>query len=141
MSKVVKINTSEVPEPASANWSNALQVGNEIILSGMTAHPFTERAAQELRPLNVYEQTIIVLNKCKALVEAAGGNIGNIYRLRIYVINIADKDEVGRARLDFFSGQSVFPTSTLVAIKQLVFPELSVEIEASARLDINLSTI
>ncbi|BDH47800.1 hypothetical protein TUM12370_38440 [Salmonella enterica subsp. enterica serovar Choleraesuis] len=141
MSQVAKITSPEVPELSTATWSNALRIGNEIVLSGMTPHPFTERAAKELRPLSVYDQTIIVLNKCKALVEAAGGHIGNIYRLTVYVTDIADKDEVGRARRDFFSGQRTFPTSTLVGVKELVFPDLRVEIEASARLDIDLSTL
>ncbi|VVO18022.1 hypothetical protein PS691_03955 [Pseudomonas fluorescens] len=35
----------------------------------------------------------------------------------------------------------VFPPSTLVEVSALVFPELRVEIEAGARLDLDLHTV
>lgn len=135
---VQRIQASSLPELATASWCNALLIGNEVVMSGMTGHPATRTAALAGAPLGVYEQTLLVLNKARALVEAAGGHIGNIYRLTVYLTAIADKDEVGRARRDFFHGFAHFPTSTLVEVSALVFPELVVEIEASARLDIDL---
>ncbi|VVO73749.1 hypothetical protein PS838_05791 [Pseudomonas fluorescens] len=45
------------------------------------------------------------------------------------------------ARRDFFAGQALFPTSTLAEVSALVFPELRVEIEAGARLDLDLRTV
>ncbi|MBJ2245815.1 MULTISPECIES: Rid family hydrolase [Pseudomonas] len=125
-----------VVAPAGASWSNALLIGREVVMSGMTAHPASREAT-----LDCYAQTLVVLGKIQALVEAAGGHIGTIYRLTVYLTDIADKDQVGRARRDFFGGQAVFPTSTLVAVSALVFPELRVEIEASARLDVDLRTV
>jgi len=125
------VMSDKVPELPAASWSNCLIIGNEIVLSGMTAHP-----ASRGKALGPYEQTIVVLEKILALVEAAGGTIHNIYKLVIYVTNIADKHEVGRARHDFFNAP--YPCSTLVAVSGLVFPELKVEIEAFARLDIDL---
>ncbi|WP_455920861.1 RidA family protein [Pseudomonas putida] len=137
---VQRIRASNVSELATASWSNALLIGNEVVMSGMTGHPATRTAAQAGEPLGAYDQTLLVLNKVLALVEAAGGHIGNIYRLTVYVTAIADKDEVGRARRDFFTGFAHFPTSTLVETSALVFPELLVEIEAGARLDVDLRT-
>ena len=99
-----------VVAPAGASWSNALLIGREVVMSGMTAHPASREAT-----LDCYAQTLVVLGKIQALVEAAGGHIGTIYRLTVYLTDIADKDQVGRARRDFFGGQAVFPTSTLVA--------------------------
>lgn len=138
---VQRIHATSVPELATASWSNALLIGSEVCMSGMTGHPATRLAAQEGKPLGAYDQTLVVLNKIKALVEAAGGHIGNIYKLTVYVTHISDKDEVGRARRDFFNGFSTYPTSTLVEVSGLVFPELIVEIEASARLDIDLRVV
>jgi enamine deaminase RidA (YjgF/YER057c/UK114 family) len=60
-------------------------------------------------------------------------------KLVVYVTDIADKDEVGRARREFFA-QAPYPASTLVAVQALVFSELRVEIDAFARLDIDLRT-
>ncbi|RJF92236.1 RidA family protein [Noviherbaspirillum saxi] len=127
------VKTDEVAELPIATWSNCLVVGNEIALSGMTAHPASRQAE-----LGTYDQTMTVLKKIRALVEAAGGGIENIYKLVIYVTDIADKDEVGRARRDFF--QAPYPCSTLIGVSGLVFPELKVEIDAFARLDIDLRT-
>nr|WP_155688613.1 RidA family protein [Pseudomonas aeruginosa] len=109
-----------------ASWSNALLVGEELVMSGMTAHPATRQA-------------LVVLGKVKALLEAAGGHVGNLYKLNVYVSRIADKDAIGRARQEFFAGQGTFPASTLVEVSGLVFPELLVEIDAWARLDIDLA--
>jgi enamine deaminase RidA (YjgF/YER057c/UK114 family) len=97
----------------------------------MTAHPASRDMA-----LGAYEQAMTVLEKIRALLEDAGGSVHNIYKLVIYVTDIADKDEVGRARRDFFSAP--YPCSTLVGVSALVFPGLKVEIDAFARLDIDL---
>jgi 2-iminobutanoate/2-iminopropanoate deaminase len=134
MTPVSRITTPAVAELATATWTNAFRIGEEIVMSGMTAHPATRNAAQ---PLGAYEQTLEVLRKLLAYVEAAGGNVRNLYKLVIYVTDVADKDEVGRARRDFF--QAPYPCSTLVEVKGLVFPELKVEIDAWARLDVDLS--
>lgn len=133
MLRVRHVKTGQVSELATATWSNCLVIGNEIAMSGMTAHP----AARDQK-LGTYEQTLVVLGKVRALVEAAGGSLGSIYKLVIYVTDIADKDEVGRARRDFF--QAPYPCSTLVQVSALVFAELTVEIDAFARLDIDLQT-
>jgi enamine deaminase RidA (YjgF/YER057c/UK114 family) len=98
-------------------------------MSGVTANPETTAEA----PLGTHEQTLVILNKIRVLVEAAGGSVENIYKLVIYVTDIKDKDEVGRARKEFFSAP--YPCSTLVGISGLVFPSLTVEIDAFASLD------
>ncbi|WP_028628873.1 RidA family protein [Metapseudomonas resinovorans] len=139
MTPVRRIRANALPEQPTASWSNALLVGQELVMSGMTGHPATRQAAERGEPLDAHAQTLVVLGKVKALLEAAGGHIGNIYKLNVYVTRIADKDEVGRARRDFFAGQNIFPASTLVEVRGLVFPELVVEIDAWARLDIDLA--
>ena len=131
MTVVRHIKTDKVAELATATWSNCLVIGNEISMSGMTAHPASRNSV-----LSTYEQTLLVLGKVRDLVEAAGGTLGGIYKLVIYVKDIADKDDVGRARRDFFTAP--YPCSTLVEVSGLVFPELTVEIDAFARLDIDL---
>lgn len=138
---VQRIQAGSLNEPASSTWTNALLIGNDVVMSGMTGHPATRHAVESGTPLGTYAQTLIVLKKVQALVEAAGGHVGNIYRLTVYVTDISDKDEVSNARRDFFAHQAVFPTSTLVQVNALVFPELRVEIEASARLDLDLRTV
>ncbi|RQB63448.1 RidA family protein [Pseudomonas aeruginosa] len=126
MTAVRRIRAAALPDLPDASWSNALLLGEELVMSGMTAHPATRQA-------------LVVLGKVKALLEAAGGQVGNLYKLNVYVTRIADKDAIGRARQEFFAGQGTFPASTLVEVSGLVFPELLVEIDAWARLDIDLA--
>ena len=116
-----------------ASWTNGWRIGNEVVMSGMTAHPASREAAVRGQPLGAYAQTLLILQKILGLVEAAGGCKANIVKTVVYLTDIADKDEVGRARKDFFEG--VYPCSTLVEVKGLVFAELCVEIDAWARLD------
>ena len=139
MTPVSRIQCPTVPDLPHASWTHALRVGPELVMSGQTAHPATRDAAQAGAPLGAYEQTMVVLKKLQALIEAAGGGVHNMLKLVVYVTDIADKDEVGRARRDFF-GQGPYPASTLVAVSALVFPELRVEIDATARLDVDLRT-
>lgn len=135
---VGRITSTAVPDLPQATWTNGIRIGNELVLSGMTAHP---ASADPAKPLSAYEQTLVVLGKIRALVEAAGGSIANIAKLTVYVTDIADKDEVGRARREFFAELGVYPASTLVAVAGLVFPALKVEIDAVARLDFDLTQI
>lgn len=131
-----KVTAESVPDLPNASWTNGWRVGHEVVMSGMTGHPTTKQAAERGQPLGAYEQTLVVLGKLEALVQAAGGHRHNIVKTVVYLTDIADKDEVGRARRDFFDGH--YPCSTLVAVSALVFPELRVEIDAWARLDVDL---
>lgn len=97
-------------------------------------------AALRCELLGIHALTRLGLGKVKALLEAAGAHFGNIDTLNLYVTRIADKDEFGRAWREFFAGHGTFPTSVLVEVSGMVFPEPVVEIEARARLDVDLAT-
>jgi 2-iminobutanoate/2-iminopropanoate deaminase len=139
MSPAQRIVAPEVLEPRNATWTNAWRVGNEVIMSGMTAHPATQQAAALGRPLSTYEQTLVVLGKLEALVKAAGGDRRHIIKTVVYLTNIDDKEQLNRARGEFFGGQ--FPCSTLVGVNALAFPEVSVEIDAWAILGSDGSSV
>jgi 2-iminobutanoate/2-iminopropanoate deaminase len=130
------VRSPHVADLPTQTWSSGWRIGNEVVLSGMTAHPATQAAAAQGAPLGAYEQAMLVLGKLEALVQAAGGHRHNIVKTVVYVTDMADKEAIGRARKDFFQGH--FPCSTLVAVSGLVFPELRVEIDAWARLDVDL---
>ena len=136
MTLAEKIAAPSVPDLPIATWTNAWRIGQEVVMSGMTGHPATREAAERGAPLGAYDQTLVVLKKLEALVSAAGGHKHNLIKTVVYLTDMADKDEVGRARRDFFGG--VYPCATLVAVQALVFPELRVEIDAWARLDVDL---
>lgn len=115
----------------TVTWSNALKVGNEIVLSGVTARGKDGTQGGD----SMERQTLAILRRIAELVEAAGGSVQNIYKLVIYVTDIARKGEVNAARAAFFEG--VYPCSTLVEVKGLVFPDLLVEIDAFANFSVD----
>lgn len=139
MAVAEKIQCPQVPDLPTATWTNGYRIGQEVVVSGMTGHPATRQAAERGEPLGAYDQAMAVLKKLEALVTAAGGHKHNLTKTVVYLTDIADKDEVGRARRDFFGAHT--PCSTLVAVQALVFPELRVEIDAWARLDVDLRQV
>lgn len=81
---------------------------------------------QGLRQPGVHRKE--TFTKIKHLIEAASGTMDDIIRLDIYVTDIRQREEVWRARKEFFTGD--FPTSTLVEVRALATPKLLVEINA-----------
>jgi 2-iminobutanoate/2-iminopropanoate deaminase len=127
-----KVSASATAEPPKAAWSNCLVVGSEIVLSGVTA---CGKEGTAIGGDSIEKQALAILRRIVELVEAAGGGVQNIYKLVIYVTDIARKDEVNSARAAFFKG--IFPCSTLVEVKGLVFPNLLVEIDAFANFTVD----
>jgi 2-iminobutanoate/2-iminopropanoate deaminase len=119
MSGIVRATSPEVPEPAPGTWSNCLVVNGVAYLAGMTARGDDE-----------YTQAKAIFTKIKHLVEAAGGAMADILKVTIFVTDIKNREQVWKARQEFFSGN--FPASTLVQIAALADPSLKVEIEAVA---------
>ena len=125
-----QITVAGEAEAPGQTWSNCLVIGREIVLSGVTARGADGRA---IGGASVGQQTLAILECIGARVKAAGGTIGNIYKVVIYVTDIQRKDEVRAARAAFF--RPLYPASTLVEVKGLVAPDLLVEIDAFANLD------
>ncbi|WP_310961330.1 Rid family hydrolase [Nocardioides terrisoli] len=111
--------------PRSTMFSNARVVGDQIFVSGLHAG---DGAGGILGDGSTYDQARIALTKIQRLIEAAGGVMDDLVVLRLYMTDIDEKAEVGRARAEFFTGD--FPCSTLVEVRALVDPRLTVEIEA-----------
>ncbi len=133
MIPVKKIATPDVPEPAGASWSTCLVVGREVVFSGVTARGHDGAA---VGGDDMEAQTLAVFARIKAQLKAAGGHDGNIYRLVIYVTDIARKAGVNAARKAAF--RDIYPCSTLVEVSGFAFPGLLVEVDAYANLDVDL---
>ena len=121
-----RMSSPHVPEPPPQTWSNCLVVGNQVFMAGMTARTGTE----VIGGTGMYEQTRAVFTKIKHLMEAAGGHMDDIVKVNIFVTDITRREEVWKARREFFTGD--FPVSTLVEVSALAVPELLVEVEAVA---------
>lgn len=124
-----KVVSPKVAEPAPKHWSNCLLVGDVAYVSGMTARAMD---GETLLGDNEYDQSLVVFDKIRNLIEAAGGRMDDVVKMTIFVTDITKNTEVWRARSEFFS--SDFPTCSLVEVKGLAKPEILVEIEAIAHI-------
>lgn len=126
MSSIVRAVSPEVPEPAPGTWSNCLVVGGIAYIAGMVGRDEAHAGGGE------YAQAKAIFAKLGHLVEAAGGGRADIVKVTIFVTDITQREQVWRARQEFFSGD--FPASTLVQVAALAEPALKVEIEAVAHI-------
>jgi len=121
------VSSPQVAEPAPGLWSNAIRVGDVLHVSGMVSRA---NDGVTIQGANEYEQAKVIFAKIRHLVEAAGGTMGDVAKVTIYVTDISHNTEVWRARKEAFTGD--FPASTLVEVSALAKPEILVEIEAVA---------
>ncbi|HXH10900.1 MAG TPA: Rid family hydrolase [Alphaproteobacteria bacterium] len=121
-----RISSPHVPEPPPQTWSNCLVVGQQVFVAGMTARTGDIVQGGD----SMYEQAKATFTKIKHLIEAAGANMDDVVKVNIFVTDIKRREEVWKARREFFTGD--FPVSTLVEVRALAAPELLVEIEAVA---------
>jgi enamine deaminase RidA (YjgF/YER057c/UK114 family) len=115
----------QVAEPPAGTWSNCLAVGEQIFTAGMTA-----RDGGNILADDEYGQAGAIFAKIERLLGAAGATMDDVVKLVIYVTDISRREEVWRARREYFA--EPFPVSTLVEVAALALPGLKVEIEAIA---------
>lgn len=77
-----------------------------------------------------YRQTQFILGKIEKALTAAGAGLKDVVRTRMYVTDIRQWGEIGRAHGEMF--REIRPAATMVEVKTLIDPELLVEIEATA---------
>jgi 2-iminobutanoate/2-iminopropanoate deaminase len=126
---IQRITTALAPEPPPERWSNCLLVDGIAYISGMVA---LAGDAKALAAMDEYDQAKAAFAKIKALIEAAGGTMGDVVKIGMFVTNIGNGDKIWRARREVFSGN--FPASTMVEVRALATPETLIEIEAVAHI-------
>lgn len=108
-------------------YSRAVRAGAFVAVAGTTAVDADGRVVGEG---SVYEQTRFVLGKIGAALEEAGARYEDVVRTRMFVVNIAEWDEVARAHAEVFG--KIRPAATMVEVKRLIEPGLLMEIEVDA---------
>lgn len=103
------------PVPPVPPLSPATRVGELLILSGQIGQDLETGTL----PTDVGQQTANVIDRLERVMQDAGGTIGDIARVGIYLTDIADYAAVNAVYASRFAAP--FPARTAVAVAALPF--------------------
>jgi enamine deaminase RidA (YjgF/YER057c/UK114 family) len=120
-------NTSN-PYEKTFGYSRAVRRGPFIFVSGTTSiDPIT---GELMHASSAYDQTIKTYQNIVEAVETLGGKKEDIVRVRMFVKDGCDADDIGKGMKDVMG--DIGPAATMIIGAKFVREEMKVEIEADA---------
>jgi enamine deaminase RidA (YjgF/YER057c/UK114 family) len=107
-------------------YSRAVKVGNVIEVAGTTAMDGNTVIGKG----DVYAQAKFIFEKIDKILKQAGSSMMDVVRTRMFVINIAEWELIGKAHAEFF--KDIKPVATMVEVNKLINDDLLIEIEVTA---------
>jgi enamine deaminase RidA (YjgF/YER057c/UK114 family) len=121
-----RLVSSASPYEPIVGFSRAVRVGNFIAVAGTTA-------ASSGKPVAVGDpaaQTRAIIEAIEKALKALGASLKDVVRTRIYLVDIAHWEAVGRVHGEFFA--DIRPANSMFQVTAFIRPEWLVEIEADA---------
>lgn len=125
----------QILNPDTGEWADHETAYSEGVI---IQHPDYQRvyiSGRVAEAPTIEEQTRAILESIEADLTAAGGNMRDIVRVRIYVtqshLTEETLEQIHGVRLEFFE-RGHYPSSTLVEVEGLVRDEYLIEIDADA---------
>lgn len=107
-------------------YSRAVQMGNQLEISGTVATDEHGVAGKG----DFYLQTRFILQKVEKVLHQAGFSLEHVVRTRMFVTDIRQWEQIGRAHGEFF--KTIKPATSMVEVSALIDPDYLVEIEVTA---------
>lgn len=120
-----EIKTDKAPK-AIGPYSQAITANNFIFASGQIA---IDPATGELLTGSIEEQTRLVLNNMKAVLEAGGSSFDKVVKCTVFLQNMDDFSRMNTAYGEFF--KPPYPARAAVQVARLP-KDVKIEIEAIA---------
>jgi 2-iminobutanoate/2-iminopropanoate deaminase len=120
------ISTPNAPE-AIGPYSQAVKAGNMVFLAGQI--PIDPKTKQLMKDASIEDQTKLVLENLKAVLEADGMTMDNIVSTQVFMINLDEFPRMNDTYATFF--KSAPPARATVQVSRLP-RDVKVEIAAIA---------
>ena len=121
-----RLVSSASPYEPIVGFSRAVRVGTFVAVAGTTTGSGGKPAAIS----DPAAQTRTIIEVIAKALEQAGASLNDVVRTRIYLVDIAHWEAVGRAHGEFFA--AIRPANSMFQVTAFVRPEWLVEIEADA---------
>jgi len=125
MSRERRRVSSGSPFEKTIGFARAVRVGNRVLVSG-TAPIWPDGS--------VSPDVSVQARRCFEIIERAlvdaGARIDDVVRTRMFLVDAADADAVGRVHGEVFAAAR--PAATMVVVHRLLDPRWRVEVEAEA---------
>jgi enamine deaminase RidA (YjgF/YER057c/UK114 family) len=117
--------SSSSPFEGPIGFSRAIRVGDRVLVSG-TGPVWPDGSCDP----DVYQQAMRAFKVGAAALSDLGASLRDVVRTRMYLLDAADWEAVGRAHSAYF--EAVRPAATMVVVAGLLDPRWRVEIELEA---------